>query len=475
MPRKVKEVFDPNLDPAALAALPFSKFVEAASNGRFKEPLHFAEICEAVEECERLCNSRIVVAAPVQHGKTTILEFAIAWILLRHPDRPIIYVTYGAKKAEKHSRKIRSIFASCGGHLSEDFNTIHQWQTDQGGGLLAVGADGEITGNDAVHIFYDDPYKTRMEAESADYREMVEEKFSSEVVTRIAPSGSIMIVASRWHEDDLSGVKIREGYRNIHLRAIRVEMVVDEDGVEVPTEFALCPWGPDPRYPRTLEFLRGLRDGTDVSEYDWASLYQGEPRPKSAGLFRGVHLYDLDELPAIKRYVLGCDFAYSKTGDRIAIVIMGLGVDDVLYILDVYVWQASVLERLTEVRDTRAGYPAAAMCSYVSGPEMAIIKHLARLNDEEGGAIRVQPMPARESKYLRAGKCARRWNAGKIRVRKSGSWSDEFVRRIVGFTGADGARDDEADALVSGHDLLFLYDTKPIGDGGGFTAGKRVM
>lgn len=466
-----------------LAELPFLDFVEAASGGRFKRPDHFAEIAEVVEAAERLEDVRAVCAAPVQHGKTTLLEFAIAWILLRHPDRPVIYLTYAQRKAEKHSRRIRAIFQACGGRLKADFNTIQQWQTDQGGGLLVTSRDGEITGNDAVHIFFDDPYKDREEAESVETRERLEEKFSSEIVTRLAPSGSIIIVASRWHEDDLSGVKIREGYRHVHLRAIESvpvldeltgEQAVDDDGNPVFEERALCAWGPDPRFPRTLDFLRKLRDGNDVTEYDWASLYQGEPRPRGGGLFQNVALYKREELPKLVRIAVGCDFAYSASGDRISIVVLGVDEAGIIYVLAVWTWRRSALENLPLVRAALSEYSGAVVASYVAGPEIGIIKALARLEPEAGGPIRIQPLPARLSKYVRAGRTARRWNKGEIRVQRGAPWTDEFIRVVCAFDGLDGHRDDEVDAMVSAHDVLTIGETfKP--SGGGFKAGARVM
>lgn len=479
MSRNARDDHEPAAEP--LWELPLIDFIERASGGRYKRPYHFAAIADAIELAEQLTNARDVVDAPVQHGKTTLIEFAIAWILLRHPDRPVIYLTYAQRKAEKHSRRIRAIYTQCGGKLSADFNTIQEWKTDQGGGLLATSRDGEITGNPAVHVFFDDPYKDREEAESSDVRERLEEKFSSEINSRVAPGGSITIIASRWDEEDLSGVKIRAGYRHTHLQAIRLEVtrgddgepITDEVGNVLMHEVALCPDGPDPRYPRTLDFLVSLRDGPDCTEHDWESLYQGNPRPRNAGLFKECRLYELAERPAIVKVAVGCDFAYSNTGDRIAIVVLGLGTDGVVYVLAVYVWQRSVLENLPMVRAAISEYDGAPAAMYGSGPELAIVRALAQIPKADGGGIRVMAMPTRSPKYIRAGKTARRWNLGEIRVLRGAPWADSFIRRIKSFTGIEGQRDDEADALVSGHDLLMFGSSKS--SRGSFKAGARCM
>jgi hypothetical protein len=479
-----RKTSDEHEEPARpdLWTLPLLEFIEAASAGHVTAPRHLLPLVEQIEAAERLEDVRVVAAAPVQHGKTTLLLYAIAWILLRHPDRHVIYVSFGARFAERQSRAVRKIYTAAGGRLSSDFNTIQEWQTDKGGGLLATSVDGELTGHPATHIFFDDPYKNREDAESAEHRERVEEVFSGAVNTRMAPGGSILVVASRWHEDDLSGRLLRGeigggDYVSVHLRAIETL----DDGTEV----ALCPWGPDPRYPRTIEFLRKQR--ARVTEYDWSSLFQGEPRPKGGGLFRGVSLYTRKDLPKIVRVVVGADFAYSATGDRIAIVVLGLGEDGILYVLAAHAWEKSVLENLPIVRAVISEYAGAQIASYVSGIERGVVKHLARLEPEAGGPLRVVPLPAKLSKYVRSGRTARRWNGvvdeetgevkspPSIRVLRGAPWADELIREVCGFTGLDGGRDDLVDALVSGHDLMMgaeRFESSKTG-GSRFTFGAR--
>jgi hypothetical protein len=276
-------------------------FVERASEGRMRAPVHLAGLVGVLERARGLQDVRAVVAAPVQHGKTSALLYDCALTLLKHHERHIIYVSFAQRFSDRQSRAIRQIFTACGGELQADHNTIQEWRTTSGGGLLSASVGGELTGHPATHVVFDDPYKNREEAESPEWREKVEEIFSAAVTTRVAPNGSIVVVASRWHEEDLSGRLVRGeigggGFEHVHLRAIET----DEHG----EERALCPWGPDPKYPRTLEFLRKLRAGR-VSEYDWASLYQGDPRPKSGGLFRDVALAGRGPIDASVLHRLG--------------------------------------------------------------------------------------------------------------------------------------------------------------------------
>lgn len=449
MARKLEDEYDPIQAPNGQPVweLPFGEFVERVSLGRHKDPLHFQPFVDRLKVIEALTNAEDVWAAPVQHGKTTLIEYAVPYLLLRHPRRSIIYITFAQRKAEKHSRQMRKIYLQAGGHLQSDFNTIQEWKTSEGGGLFATSSSGEVTGNPATHVFYDDPYKDRQEADNADMRELIEEKFSSEVVTRLSPGGSITILASRWHDDDLSGVKIRAGFVHTHLRAVSV----NEDGERM----ALCPWGPNPEEPRDLDFL-DLQRSRLKDDQDWFSLFQGEPRSKNAGLFRAGQLISPEAFARLNviQWFVGLDLAWSSRNDKIALVALGVISPDLAVVAHVATWQKNVLEMLPEFRAELSRYPTATIGSYVAGPEVGLISALFKLGKEEGGAIRVHKMNANVAKHIRAGYTARRWNNGHILVLDQQPWTVEFLRRVTSFTGLATDKDDEADALVGAVDLV---------------------
>ena len=58
--------------------LPLLEFIEAGSGGRISSPTHLEEPASLIEAWERgeIPDMRAVVDAPVQHGKTTLLEWA---------------------------------------------------------------------------------------------------------------------------------------------------------------------------------------------------------------------------------------------------------------------------------------------------------------------------------------------------------------------------------------------------------------
>ncbi|MBK7513550.1 MAG: hypothetical protein IPI76_14995 [Chloracidobacterium sp.] len=67
-----------------------------------------------------------------------------------------------------------------------------------------------MTGYGADLIIIDDPVKGRSEAGSPVLRERLWNWFRDDLSTRLEPEGSIILIQTRWHEDDLAGRLLRE-------------------------------------------------------------------------------------------------------------------------------------------------------------------------------------------------------------------------------------------------------------------------
>jgi hypothetical protein len=89
-------------------------------------------------------------------------------------------------------------------------NSEAEWETAEGGGVRAVGVGGGVTGYGAHLVIIDDPVKSRAEAESETMREKVWNWFNDDIYTRLEPDGKIILIQTRWHEDDLAGRLLRE-------------------------------------------------------------------------------------------------------------------------------------------------------------------------------------------------------------------------------------------------------------------------
>lgn len=393
-----------------------------------------APVIEQFSRAERE-ETRCVVAVPCQHGKTTLVQHAIVWALLRNPALKIAYVTYNDRRAVKIAKEIRILAEQCGIQIVEDFNTIADWKTPQGGGVFSTSVSGGLTGETVDWLIVDDYYAGREDAESQIVRDKVEDWYRAVGNTRMAPGGSIFIVASRWHQEDLSAYVLgnEDDFVNVTLKAIN-------DNGE-----ALCPWGPNPKQPRTLEWLRKVEKR--VGPYEWASLYQGEPKPPSGNMFGDP---TFAETPNFGRKTIGLDLAY-KVGARadwsVAVVLLWTSPTSA-HVLDVIRWQCEARHLPAKLRAILAKHPGVTPMSYVSGPERGVY------NTVLASGIRVELRQAKVSKNLRAQPAAAAWESGRLTVPFQAEWLSEFLKEHKLFTGDDSTKehDDQVDASVAAWD-----------------------
>ena len=419
--------------PAAASAhdrASLADFIVTLSRGRYQRPDHLAPLLAVLERC-RTDTCRVVVSTPPRHGKTETLLHAIVWLLLHDPTRVIAYVSYAAEFARSKSRRARLLAADAGLPLADDANRLEEWRTLAGGGVLATGIGGPLTGHGVHVLIVDDPVKNRVEAESPTWRARTWEWFNDVAFTRLEPGGSVIVVQTRWHPDDLAGRLLAAGWDSIVLPALAE---ADDPLGRAPGE----PLWPD-RWP--AEKLAEIR--AQIGEYSWAALYQGRPVPRAGTLFHDATVYDV---PPRDGYMLaiGVDFAYSARTHAdysVAVVLARHGA--VSYVLDVVrgQWEAPVFAQ--HLAALCARYQAARVVAITSGTEQGTVQFFRRQG------IPIRALPAQGDKFVRAQPVAAAWNEGAILVPRQAPWLSTFLDEILSFTGIADRHDDQVDALVA--------------------------
>lgn len=398
---------------------------------RFAPPVHLAELIALLEAAERE-PVRALVSVPVRHGKTELLLHAIAWWLRRRPHITVGYTSYASKTALSKSRAARDYAQRAGVVVRSDAAALGEWRTPAGGGVIATGVGGPLTGYGVDVLLVDDPHKNRTEAESTVYRDRVHGWYTSTAVTRVEPGGSVFVVHARWHPDDLIGRLAQDGevpWRVLNLPALR------DDGTSL--------------WPGRWSAAALERRRVEVGDYDWASLYQGQPRPRGGAVFGDVVLYD--EPPPVMRVVVGVDFAYSArtSSDHSSAVVLGEDAGR-YYVLEVLRAQLPAPAFASKLRALLDRYPGARVVSYVAGPERGV----ADLLSGAPHYLPIEAWPARADKFVRAQPVAAAWNRGALAVPRASTWSDAFVRELAAFTGLGDVHDDQVDALAAAYDGL---------------------
>ncbi len=212
---------------------------------------------------------------PTHNSQQISIDFP-AWYLGRNPNKEIITASYSADLAQDFGGKTREkvnseeyqyIFPNV--ILREDEKSRGKWRTKQGGSYTAVGVGGPITGRGADILLIDDPIKNREEAESEIYRNKIWDWFTSTAFTRLEPKGVVIVIMTRWHDDDLAGRILSHLELSERCRVISFPAIATKDGKYRKQGEPL--W--KDKYP--VEALMEIKN--TIGPYDWSALYMGSP------------------------------------------------------------------------------------------------------------------------------------------------------------------------------------------------------
>jgi len=446
------------------------EFIAILSRGQLTNPTHFAAFCDVYERAHR-GGLRVCLVGPRQHGKTTCGEYACAFHACKDPKIKLFFATYSQDYTEKQSRVMRRIQLDAGIRFQDDHLRLDGWSYEAGGYQACSSIGGAANGLGSNIAIIDDAFKSELDAASLATRDKAYDFVKTTVIPMLAPGASLIVTASRMHEDDLTGRLVRlDGFDEVRIPAIN-------DGADLTREIGapLCPWGPDPKYPRTLEFLTDLRDGKvnkdgvrqgALSARTWATQYQGLPPPPEDSMFREPKI--VDGLVPFKTQCIGVDLSFSrgKGSDYAVLLHASITAAGVVQVHDVWRGRMIPQEYMPTLKAWKARHPGVSMYAYSSGPEKGVIV-MAHM---EG--IPIFPVDTGgRSKATRAQKAAHAWNEGRIVLPRGAPWLDTFRREVTNFDGSGTDNDDQVDALTSAYDMLAGVSMSTSF----FTGGSRVV
>lgn len=273
---------------------------------------HLEKIADKLEAIERGDVRRLMIFMPPRHGKSELATRRFpAWYLGRNPDRQVISASYGQELATDFGRDVRDVVSSAEFHalfpgvdLREDSAAAHHWQTSKGGIYIAAGVGSPITGRGADLAIIDDPIKNREEASSETYRERVWRWYTSTLYTRLMPSASLVVIQTRWHEDDLAGRLLAAQDTGGDKWEVLEMPALDSSGNAL--------W-PDRYSAADLAKIKSA-----IGSYEFGAQYQQRPSPEEGGQLKRGWWKFYDALPAKFDEVIqswDCAFKETKTSD----------------------------------------------------------------------------------------------------------------------------------------------------------------
>lgn len=385
---------------------------------------------------------RLMLFLPPRHGKTemTTIRYPV-WRMERDPTLRVIVGAYNQSYASKFGRKTRRL-AEMQLELAKDRTAVDDWETAAGGGYRSVGVGGGVTGQGAQLIIIDDPVKSREEAESETYRDRCYDWYRDDLWTRRdTPETPIILIMTRWHEDDLAGRLLDaaqadgEAWKVCNLPALAEE---DDPLGRGPGE-ALCPerFGEE-----ALEAARGVLGG-----YSFAALYQQRPTAREGNLFKRHWFPTVDAVPALGQRVRWWDKAASDgKGDWTVGVLMARGPDGLFYVQDVVRGQWSSGERnavMLQVTQDDARTYANRVQTWVEQEPGSGGKESAEASVKLLAGHSVRYERSTGDKTTRADPFAAQCEAGNVRMLKA-PWNAAYLDELCSFP--VGKHDDQVDA-----------------------------
>lgn len=410
---------------------------------------------------------RLMIFMPPRHGKSELASRRFpAWFVGRNPRRNIIAASYNSDLAADFGREVRNIVGSkryrnvFNTTLSDDSTAANRWHTHDGGMYVAAGIGTAVTGRGAHVLLIDDPFKDREEADSEKQREKVWRWYTSTAYTRLESDivgdvtedddlwrdlladidsgtaekfdGAIVLIQTRWHEDDLSGRLIDAQASGGDKWDILELPAITSDGS------ALWP----AKYPLArLEQIRAA-----IGTRDWSALYQQRPAPDEGAYYKRDWFRYFDEKPKHLRIYGASDYAVTEGGGDFTVhIVVGVDPEDNIYVLDLWRGQTSSDTWVASWIDLARQHKPLMWIEEQGQIIKSIGPFLDKRMREEKVYVRREQVASAADKPTRSRSMQARTAMGKVYFPSKAKWLSEFSTELLTFPA--GKHDDMVDAF----------------------------
>lgn len=449
------------------ARISYLEYVKYTNNG-YKESKFHNYLCNEIQKFIEKRDSEafdiLLLSVPPQFGKsTTVTETLPAYYLGKNPNKNIIIcgynedfaIRFGRRNKEKIEEFNKDIFPDC--VLADAPRSNVEFETTKKGRCISRGILSGLTGNPADLFIIDDPIKNRQEADSETTRKTIWNEYLNSVRTRIKPGGKLIVIQTRWHEEDLYGM-IAKNEKNVTIINIPCECDEENDVLGRAIGDSLCPEiGRGNGWLREFKRVYVGKEGTRA----WTALYQGRPVVMEGNLINSNwwKYYDEDYKELNLPYVIISVDAAFKDGDDndfVAIQVWGKR-DRNYYLLDAIKQHLNFVDTLAAIRNFKSRYPETMFILIEDKANGTAIINV--LSSEMEGVIPVKP---EGGKVTRANAVSPAIESGHVFLPRFASFTGDFVAECSAFP--NGAHDDQVDAMTQALNRMIFVDADVIAE-----------
>ena len=447
--------------------LTFVKLMAPSIVSDFKMGRHIEVISNKLKDLEEGRIKRLMVFLPPRSSKSVLCSKLFpAWYIGRHPEHEILTVSHSDQLSSDFGRSVRDIVSTedfqkifKGVQLRSDVRAAGKWKTNQGGMYYAAGVRSQIAGRGA-HIAILDDVMSEEDSYSEAGRRYVKEWYPAGLRTRIMPNGSILIINTRYHYDDLCGWLLKQeenmgDYDIIPWEVVKIPAWLDENAAELldlPVGGSYFPeWKPD----KVLKVDEHEIKASNGSRY-WNSLYMQDPTPEEGGLIKKkwLQMWEDEEPPSCDFVIQTYDTAFSTRTTADYSVIQTWGI---FYLYDQdeqgYESAAPHLILLGNIKG-RFEYPElrklAQRLYSDNKPDVCMIEKKASgqslIQDMRRAGLPVMEYTPDRDKVSRVYAASPIMEAGRVWIPHNRKWSEDLIEELIRFPNA--AHDDQVDAMT---------------------------
>ena len=280
---------------------------------------HHRILADLLMEIERGDKDRAAVNIPPRHGKSQLVSiFFPAWYLGRNPNKKVMMVSHTTDLAVDFGRKVRNLISTPDYQavfptvkLASDSKSAGRWNTRVGGEYYACGVGSALAGRGAHLLLVDDPH-SEQDVINGNFSvfEKAYEWYTFGARTRLMPGGSVAIIQTRWHMDDLTGRVVKDMAHN--ERADQFDVIEfpailefeDEDGELIEK----------PLWPEFFDLEALLRTKASMPVFQWNAQYQQKPTAEEASIVKREwwNEWEKETPPACEYIIMSLDAAAEK-------------------------------------------------------------------------------------------------------------------------------------------------------------------